>query len=351
MIEKLKIDMKQIINNINGKNFSSSLLVLSKQLKLIESLFEYEEIKREQILTEEKQVDEANSNVCNVLTLSSEKKHIDGKKMYLFERKIRGGFIPEIEAFVPEGIIRKLGLVHGDLVYAEKVDHFGPNYYSYTVAERIGNDSITNRLQFNCCPVEKDGDLWVVKRSQETDNFIMIDNMPYIALLNRYDVLEHNLNVGDLVDIALLSTDPQTVKVLWKHHIEKLPQIDCESDNKIKISKKRQQNSISEVVKTKTLEGQVILIIGNEPDKSLYKEEIEGRGGEMLWADAKENTQRLRSLVKKSDQVIFLLKVSGHIGMKQLKKFCKQYNKPLEHKWGLAISSILEVVEKHKAQI
>ncbi|MEK5217751.1 DUF2325 domain-containing protein [Psychrobacillus sp. FSL H8-0487] len=356
MIVELKKEMVQIIKCIDENNVNDSLFILSKQINLVESLFEYKEIKNEHKILGtssylSKQVSQNKPTQTTSFPSDIEKVKINKRdNMYRFERKVRGGFIPEIEAFVPEGIVRKLGLINGDLVFAEKKEDIGPNHYQYTVAEKIGSDDSNERSQFNLCPVEKDGDLWVVTRSQETDDLIKLDNVPYRVLLNHQDIKDLDLQKGDLVDIAFLNNNPHNVKILWKHNIEEIvQQKDLESKNNITKKKKLTPKVVQPI--TKSLEGQRILIIGNEPHKNLYKSEIEARGGELLWADAKENSQRLRSLVKKSDQVIYLLKVSGHIGMKQVKKFCKQYNVPFENIWDVAASKIIEFGEKNMDKI
>lgn len=126
MIVELKKEMVQIIKCIDENNVNDSLFILSKQINLVESLFEYKEIKNEHKILGtssylSKQVSQNKPTQTTSFPSDIEKVKINKRdNMYRFERKVRGGFIPEIEAFVPEGIVRKLGLINGDLVFAEK---------------------------------------------------------------------------------------------------------------------------------------------------------------------------------------------------------------------------------------
>ena len=95
-----------------------------------------------------------------------------------------------------------------------------------------------------------------------------------------------------------------------------------------------------------SLSDKTILVIGNEPKKVLYQSSIEERGGTFLWADAKDNFTHLESVVRKSDMVFFLLKVSGHTGMKQIKAYCKRYKKPFLTTFSNGRSSMMKTAEE-----
>ena len=81
---------------------------------------------------------EPNMTMEELIAEEEREKKLDERKAYRFERKIKGGFVPEIDAFVPEKIIHDLDLCHGDKVYA----HFlfkpenGPTRYEYELAEK-----------------------------------------------------------------------------------------------------------------------------------------------------------------------------------------------------------------------
>ncbi|WPS85286.1 DUF2325 domain-containing protein (plasmid) [Brevibacillus halotolerans] len=87
-------------------------------------------------------------------------------------------------------------------------------------------------------------------------------------------------------------------------------------------------------------------MIGNEPSKAEYQQEVERRGGKLLWADAKDELTRIKSMTQKADLVVFLLRVSGHTGMKHIKQYCKILDKPFVTTWSLSSITIAKALEK-----
>lgn len=277
---------------------------------------------------------------------------ISEQKMYLVERKIRGAFVPEIEGFIPEGIVRRLDIEHHDYVYAEKIDE---NKYIYTLAAKGEGKEPENRVQINYCIVENEAGMLVTKRTVE-DIDIRYDECPYTIILNPKDVRDMDIKEGDIIDIAFYSNSPETHKIIWKHEIN--PNIDDNQENTNITSKdnKKDKQSIEEAINesdfdTSSLEGINVLVIGNEPKKTLYKLSIEQRGGTFLWADAKDDLIFLESQVKKADKVIFLLKVSGHVGMKQIKTLCKKYNKPFLTTFSTGKSTVIRMAEESESNV
>jgi hypothetical protein len=272
------------------------------------------------------------------------------RPMYLFERKIRGGFVPEIEGFVPEGVVRRLGLSHHDYIYANRVVYFGNKMrYQYELAQKTNAPDPPDRVQFNYCPVEVQDGMFVVKKSWESDSEIRIDEVPYVVLLNEEDIREFNIKEGDIIDIAFPMQRPEKNKILWKHEIGGTEAGESIAPKHSPARKKEDVESFREEqqIDAESLKDMNILVIGNEPLKPLYKLSIEQRGGNFFWADAKDDYETFKSLVKKMDLVIFLLKVSGHTGMKQIKQLCKEYNVPFKTTFSTGISSVVRISEEN----
>lgn len=394
MLNLIKKDMIQTIRQLNFENEKVQKELLDKQLSVFNSLKELHcfrkehdvasieedvviqetcledeshclkkdietdvHISEEALSVEEDDADEEDAIKKSVeekvkLPESQVKLEESDKPMYRFERKIRGGYVKEIEGYVPEGIVRKLGLEHGDMVYATPiVSDETQRRFLYELARKgDGKDSL-DRVQYNFCVVKKESGYYMVEKSEETGENITYQDAPYTIVLDQNDVREYGIKEDDLIDIAFLKDKPEMVKVIWVHRLEdkysdKTVAENDKQEKKEKLEKKEQEEH---EVFEKTLEGKTVLVIGNEPMKNLYKFSVEQRGGTFLWADAKEKLNRLEALVKKSDIVIFLLKVSGHVGMEHIKKMCKEYNVAFETTWSNGQTGLIRLAENTDA--
>ena len=359
---ELKKEMVECINSVNYENVDIQKELMEKYWELIQSFKELEAFKaqhpflfktsddkqpHEDRVTDEigQQADDINDK--NESPERKDEKHVLG---YRFERKIKDGFVPEIEGFVPEGIIRKLGLEHGDLVSAIPIesDESSRRHFHYELVEKGDGHDAPDRVQVNYCAVHKEAGRLVVDKSEETGEYIRYEEGLYTVILDEYDVQKHYLREGDLIDIAYPVGKPHLSKVLWVHRIEEQEETPLNKEsNTAKLKNETVKKEIKNaVVFEQTLEGKTILVIGNEPKRKLYKYSIEQKGGSFLWADAKEKLNRLEPLVRKSDIVVFLLGVSGHVGMEHLKKMCKDHGVIFETTWSKGKSTIIQLAEE-----
>jgi hypothetical protein len=267
---------------------------------------------------------------------------------YLFERKLRGGVITKISAYIPEGVVRKLSIEHGDYIYAEEAGVMEDGHrkkYLYELAEKTLIPVSCDRVQLNFCEVKKDGNIVVVSNFYEngvSQNF-RFNDVPYSITLNDSDITEFKLGEGDLIDIAFQKDRPDLAKVIYVHPTSSIGLLD-------RTIKQASVKKIAKEIKTvepidQTLTDKTILVVGNEPDKSSYKKQIEDRGGIFLWADAKDHFVTFQSLVRKCDCVVFLLGVSGHTGMKQIKQLCKDYEVPFQTTFTEGITTVVRLAE------
>ncbi|WP_242297480.1 DUF2325 domain-containing protein [Bacillus cereus group sp. BfR-BA-01382] len=303
---------------------------------------DFKEKESDSIKIEEKEIED--DKIHNSLDIAK-------NKMYLFERKIRGGFVPEIDGFVPEKVIRELGLKHHDYVYAIEDGYANGDMkkYKYSLAKRTEKPVDDNRVQVNLCPIEKDGNMLVVRKSLEDGRDIKFGEVPYSFLLNVDEVIDLKLKEEMIVDIAYPADKPDRVKVIWIYDVrDSEPEATLVFQSKRTASKKEEKHVEEDeiVIDEDALKGKSILIIGNEPKKAIYKASIEQRGGSFLWADARSHVTILEPLVKKSDMVIFLLKVSKHVAMKQIKALCKERDIPFLTTFSTGKSTIVKMAEE-----
>lgn len=360
-MELLKKDMIEAINVLNFENLDIQKELLEKHFNVFQSLQELHSFKNQHhLISNPITLNERNENILTEERSEQMKKEaiiekkekmttLTTKPMYRFERKIKGGFVPEIEGFVPEGIVRKLGIQHGDMVYASpmETDDLNSRHFRYEIAQKGEGKDASDRVQFNYCPVKKEAGRLVVEKSEETGQYIRYEDSLYTVILDEFDVQEHQIKEGALIDIAFPVGKPNLAKVLWTHKV-------AESENSFN-SNHQSSNSAKKVEKTEkkdkpsfeqTLEGKTVLVIGNEPKKNLYKLAVEQRGGTFLWSDAKEKLIRLESLIRKSDLVVFLLSVSGHVGMEHIKQMCKDHRVSFETTWSKGQTNLIRIAEE-----
>lgn len=274
--------------------------------------------------------------------------------MYRFERTLRGGVVPEIGGYVPEGVVRELKLEHGDYVYARELSSLYSNkkHFKYTFAKAGDRTEEPDRLQFNYAIVSTlAGELVVDTYLDGSEKkSIAVNEVPYTIILNKKDIFHYGLKEGSIIDIAISKKNPSINRVIWVHDIkddvindetDSIGQKDEKKNRKlVKVEKNQTKENVEQ-----TLLGKTILVVGNEPKKAYYKKDIEMRGGTFLFADARDNVESFEPKVRKADQVIFLLSVSGHIAMKQIKALCKQYNVPFVETWSRGVTSIVRLAE------
>lgn len=365
LLEKIKGEMKENLDSLSFDNLDTQKKLFKKYWSLCEQLKEIVEFRAEHsienksyLLNEEEEQELKEDGTATLIEdneLSTEELIEEDNleevnieaPTYLFERKLRGGFIPDISGFVPEGTVRRLGLEHGDTVRArlKEQDEFH-KFYHYELVEKGDGIDAPGRSQYNYCVVKSVAGRFAVDKSEETGKYIRNSEELYTVLLDEQDVQEHQIREGAIIDIAFYQSTPQKAKVLWNHKIEELP----EMNEKKSTFKKKTEKELEEPIE-QSLVGRTILLIGDEANRNHYEEAVCSRGGTLLTADAKDKFNRIEPLVKKSDLVIFLLSVSGHIGGEHIKQMCRDYDVPFETKWGLGFSGVIRLAEEKFSEV
>lgn len=246
---------------------------------------------------------------------------------YEFQRYLKGGVVLDLNGYVPEGIIRRLDLNSGDLLYAKKVDSKGDSkpHYIYHVAERTNKPDNSGRVQYNLCPVEETGGRLVVRTSNQS-GLIKAKGELMPLILSEYDAEENDLVAGDIIDVAFFENNPNSIKVIWKHTIEKMEE-KSEVLKSLNNTIKEESTENKEVVDP-LLSEMNIVVIGDEHKNSYYKKEIEKFGGTLLMVDGKRKESLMKLHSKRIDVVVCIVSKSSHEAMYASKDVAKKRGIP-----------------------
>ncbi len=348
-MDESKREMMIWLERLNFKNIEDTKEIIMEYFNILHSVSKLPEPPCKPLDGEPSTIENNDSQNKEVVEEISEviPEVIEEQAGYIFERKLRGGYLQEINAFIPEGIVRNLNIKHGDLVGAKRMiddtSEGNPKYY-YTLLEKKDGADAPDRGEMNYCIIERESGALVVKSNSLTGEKILYKGTSYCLFLNDQEIRQFNLEEGDIVDVAYKVSNPSQHKVTWKHE-------HSESNEEIKSFDKRKRPTDPKKEKTdsptidQTLKGMNVMIVGNESARSAYQEQIEKRGGTLLWGHTKEAMERLEPLVKKADFIIFLLGLSGHVGMKQIKSFSKEHGVTFQTTFNQGTTSIVRMAE------
>lgn len=246
-------------------------------------------------------------------------------QIYVFHRQLTGGTginDDRHEIYVPEGIVRKLDIEHGDKLHInEDVFGYGRHYY-----EKLNHLPKDETIEPNKII---DYDFAIVEKVEDVDNkFIVrhhygsegLTSMPN-RIIYQPDINKFDLKDGDLVHVSFY--DDNNARVRWKYsHNEPIP-----TPKPQKSSVYKDSSSSHEDVE-QTLKNIVIGIIGYGNLDTSYEEEITKRGGEMISTSAVDS-DTIENKIRQSDIVVMPTHHMGHKQMDITKKLCKYYDKPL----------------------
>lgn len=250
------------------------------------------------------------------------------QKAYRFERKIRGGIIPDINAFVPEKIVQDLDLQNGDLVYARllyKVDD-GPDRYEYELVERGAGTPPEGIIEVNKGIVDYFPSLggFGVSKTAEQDE-IIYEGRGIVLPINDDDSDAFKIQRGDIVNLAFYENNPEYTRVRWRYSIEELPT--STAPKATSSSYKKKTDGVKEEVE-QIFKGKKICCMGYEPGWPAFREEVEMRGGEFIGTTGREARDSLAAILNRSDCLIMVLGHVGHGGTKWAVPYCKQNRIP-----------------------
>ncbi|WP_085523143.1 DUF2325 domain-containing protein [Tuberibacillus sp. Marseille-P3662] len=248
----------------------------------------------------------------------SKKKSDEINNGFLFERNLKGGYIPQLDTYVPEKVIRNLELTHGDRVKA--LPKKGAHFHFELIQKGEGDNP--NRAEIKYCIIEKDGDLWVCNRTLSGES-IHINDLPYTVHLKASEIKDFHLKEGDIVDIAYIVDNPNICKVVWKHDIEDdqysspLPSGSYKDKSKSNHFKREEHPK---------LKGKTLTLIGAINRFSTYRDRLSALGARVQAMDGNEDEKRIAALIRRSDLVFIIIPAVSHNGSTLAKKYCKLYN-------------------------
>lgn len=339
ILNEAKEDIRELVDRLDFTNIGSTAEKVVKYFSVLSNVSELPTI--ENVIPAESKSEEVEEEVIIVDDTIKD-------KAYPFERKLKGGFVDEINGWVPEKIVRELELRHGDLVYAYEIplpeNQDSPPHYSFEVAERRHQPEPPNRVQLNLCRVKDDRllDRFVV---EETVNGALLkhNDAPMMFSLDPEDVRVFGLADGDIVDIAYYKGKEDKPKVLWKH-------ITYNKPGTTQTIAERQRNYEKKVASKekkeygKELEGSTVLMIGFEPGKTTFGAEIENRGGTFIWSSGRDGRDRLEAMILKADCIIMMQNYMSHNASITAVEIAKQHNVPCASLTGFGRTSFVQEV-------
>jgi hypothetical protein len=251
----------------------------------------------------------------------------DGKIPYRFERRIRGGYIPEIDAFVPEKIINELDLYHGDLVYATLLKEVedGPDHYEYELVERGPGKAPQGIIEVKYGIVEyypstESG--FAVTKTAGGDGIYLGQEKLVLPIIED-DARAFKLQEDDVIDLAFYENNPENPKVRWRHSVSEMRNIETPKPSGYYKKKTDGKDEVDQVFVGKT-----ICCMGYEPGWSDFRDEVERRGGEFIGITGREARDSLAGILKRSSCLIMTLGHVGHGGTQWAVPFCKNNGIP-----------------------
>lgn len=348
-IHQAKADLQELIKDITLENITEKRTLINRYIDLIEMLKdivdtkESPEIPKDATFVEPIEQGRSDHALDNI---NEEPRDNNSEQLYVFERRLRGGFVPELETVVSESAVRGLNLRHGDLLRVTNVSDDGTKKrYRFGLGKRVEDVQSTDRVEIRYCVVEDNyGQLVVRDMGVLLEGDKRPENLPETYILRDKDIVEFEIISGDIVDIAFFAPTPDYIRVIFKHHPS--------------VSGSRQESVISSAVRQKELvvDNEVknfpkelldkrVLVIGCEPRKAVYKERFEALGAKFDWTkgsvDAKSMSE-LPAKIKKADIVLILIDFIRHRASKDAVAKCKEENVPYTIIDGLGVKTIIE---------
>lgn len=327
ILEWTKTELKEKIDELDLENIEEIEEDVSKGFRFLETLGPFistqkerkEEINKEEPKTEEIIVEEPQVLLCK--EQPSDTPQEEKERTYIFKRSVRGGFLEEIDAYVPERIVRDLSLEEGDEIYATllSAESGRPDRYEYEVAKHHYKGEPKGRVQIDFAIVKYSPDInrYVVEKDAFGNELVHPEEKDFI--LTEDDANYLGLQDGDVIDIAYKDVEPSYIRAIWKHAIDVQPV----TKNPVKVEKK--QDSKYGKKFEPTLEGYTIAILGFEPGKSKLEEEINARGGEMVFASGGESVEFIKNQVSNADVLLIFLRHTSHKASNAAIEAAKEY--------------------------
>ena len=350
IIQVMKEDILRIGQEINEYKYQDSIekleLVIkySKILLLKENmpstnLAELAQIIGESNILESSQEDEEIPEMPMPKLPLAEEYSLENTQLTFCRARV-GGWIKnehqllDADLFVPESIVRSIGLVNGDLVRLEEKDTDSKHQtYPYNVFIEGNNgldDGQIEEFNFGIVELDYKTNHYFVERNinaqtigyQEGDQFVIPESV----------VRSHDIVSDDIVDIAYRKGDFASAKIRWKYdtgEIEKPATI----EQRIRHSsvEKETIKPVEEHQVKYDLEGKKILLIGMDIKNHEFRDYIKENKGSIQFhnkGSGKKWIKNLKASIARVDVVIIAQRQVSHAQSIAAVNAAKELNKP-----------------------
>lgn len=254
---------------------------------------------------------------------------INDEDIYILKRQLYGGegIRPKSNnsVFVPESVIRNLCLNHGDSFkyikdgIARGRDLF-ENVTGISHDESIEPNEI---ISYEYAIVEYDDSLngYISRKAYDDNQLVRIEK----GLIHNNDVERFKIKDGDIVSIARIKDRP-TYRVRWLYDSQEYGKI-IKPKKSSHYKENRSINSNDKYNEDNDFKNLTISIFGGDTFINSYIEEIEKRGGNVLYTDSDIHS-RIETLVSQSDIAVIPIEHTSHAKAKSAKEVAKKLKKP-----------------------
>lgn len=272
---------------------------------------------------------------------------------YEFSRKLRGGMLKGVDAFVPESKVRELSLKDGDLVTAsliEKSSESHPDKYDYELYKPHEGDELSTNIG--------EIDMALVTYKSTTNDYVVsesfsggsrapiaLDDVEFEDDIKLYekDIEVMNIVEGDIVDIAFYKNNPENARIRWRHSTMNT---EVPTPKKPSFYKNKDSESDTAEELEQVLEGKTVLLVGGHAQWSSFRDEVEALGGTFAGIEGGEPKDTVINAVSNADYVIMNIVQVSHKATITAVEAAKKFEKPYGNVNNMGRKTFINAVKK-----
>lgn len=295
----------------------------------------------------EKPIKEDIDNLANVF--DDEKK----ERGLRFVRKVSGGVLMKGSSaeniFVPESIVRRLGIEDGDKVSVDvhpASTTYKPLYYFNIVEKGDGTpNNEREEFKYGLVQYDKELNLYYVEENVNKET-LRVNDVPMRHIISKKDEHDFGLQTGDFVDIAWYTGNFNKARVIWRYHLEDVEVKEKTQSKKMLAHNSHQIKAQKEEEIPQLLMGKTICLIGLEPYWDKYKRLVEERGGKLITVSSQTHKISRSASIRKSDIVVVGISHTSHEASMHANKKAKEYKTKFVALSGYGGTSFLSAIYK-----
>lgn len=250
--------------------------------------------------------------------------------VYPFNRRLRGGYLQELSAYVPEYFVRSNNLTEGDRLRAtpkgeeeDKIYGGMRTVYDYEVVERTEADDNTDRVQHDYVMATLAFNQFQVidPQSREPITYKGTDD-PIMIPKDKFREHPHEVD-GAIISIAYYENKPHTLRVIWRHN----DQID-ESPSPQKKSYYQTDTTGDGKETSDVLDGYTIGVATTDRSSHWHEDAFQRHGGTMIRMHPDEPATATESTLRKCDAAIVCIDYMSHNKSQEVFSYCKDNHIP-----------------------